>query len=155
MKKLILLFLFPFFLNAQNLYVESNFGVANIDGLGVFPGASVLFGKRFEKPESNFLFDMQVGLAFPSIITAKIGGGVFLNKEKKSAVVFGVRPWPFHLYSQINFNQGKRGQWIVSVEAGGVLLDDFLDVDLYEISLESLFQILDIVGILEKNKIKL
>jgi hypothetical protein len=139
MKKLILLFLFPFFLNAQNLYVESNFGVANIDGLGVFPGASVLFGKRFEKPESNFLFDMQVGLAFPSIITAKIGGGVFLNKEKKSAVVFGVRPWPFHLYSQINFNQGKRGQWIVSVEAGGVLLDDFLDVDLYEISLESLF----------------
>ena len=139
MNKLVLLFLFPFFLNAQNLYVESNFGVANIDGLGVFPGASVLFGKRFEKPESNFLFDMQVGLAFPSIITAKIGGGVFLNKEKKSAVVFGVRPWPFHLYSQINFNQGKRGQWIVSVEAGGVLLDDFLDVDLYEISLESLF----------------
>lgn len=133
MKKLILLFLFPFFLNAQNLYVESNFGVANIDGLGVFPGASVLFGKRFEKPESNFLFDMQVGLAFPSIITAKIGGGVFLNKEKKSAVVFGVRPWPFHLYSQINFNEGKRGQWIFSVEAGGAL------VDMYEISLESLF----------------
>ena len=56
-----------------------------------------------------------------------------MNKEKKSAVVFGVRPWPFHLYSQINFNEGKRGQWIFSVEAGGAL------VDMYEISLESLF----------------
>jgi hypothetical protein len=77
MKNLFFLLLFPFFSNAQNLYVESNFGVANIDGLGVFPGASVLFGKRFEKPESNFLLDMKVGLAFPSIITAKIGGGLF------------------------------------------------------------------------------
>ena len=82
MNKLILLFLFPFFLNAQNLYVESNFGIANIDGLGVFPGASVLFGKRFEKSESQFLLDMEIGLAFPSIVTAKIGGGVFVNKEK-------------------------------------------------------------------------
>ena len=115
------------------MYVESNFGIANIDGLGVFPGASVLFGKRFEKSESQFLLDMEIGLAFPSIVTAKIGGGVFVNKEKKSAVVFGVRPWPFHLYSQINFNEGKRGQWIFSVEAGGAL------VDMYEISLESLF----------------
>jgi hypothetical protein len=43
------------------------------------------------------------------------------------------------LYSQINFNEGKRGQWIFSVEAGGVLLDDYVDVDMYEISLESLF----------------
>ena len=121
MKKLILLFLFPFFLNAQNLYVESNFGIANIDGLGVFPGASVLFGNRFEKPESKFLLDMEIGVAFPSIVTAKIGGGIFVNKEKKSAVVFGVRPWPFHLYSQINFNEGKartmdsfsRGRWSI------------------------------------------
>jgi hypothetical protein len=37
------------------------------------------------------------------------------------------------LYSQINFNEGKRGQWIFSVEVGGAL------VDMYEISLESLF----------------
>ena len=139
MNKLVLLFLFPYFLNAQNLYVESNFGIANIDYLGVFPGASVLFGKRFEKSESNLMLDMEVGLAFPSIITAKIGGGIFVNKEKKSALVFGVRPWPFHLYSQINFNEGKRGQWIFSVEAGGVFLDDYIDIDLDEISLESLF----------------
>lgn len=139
MNKLVLLFLLPFFLNAQNLYVESNIGVASIDGLGVFPGASVLFGKRFEKSESQFLLDMEIGLAFPSIVTAKLGGGIFINKEKKSAVLFGVRPWPFHVYSQINFNEGRRGQWIVSVEAGGVLLDDYVDVDMYEISLESLF----------------
>lgn len=141
MKKLILLFLFPLSLNAQNLYVESNFGVANIDGMGFFPGASVLFGKTFEKVESNLLLDMEIGLAFPSILTAKIGGGVYINKEKKSAFVMGVRPWPFHLYSQINFNKGKRGQWIVSVEAGGVLLNNIgtRSIDLQALSLESLF----------------
>ena len=54
MNKLIVLFLFPFFLNAQNLYVESNFGIANIDGLGVFPGASVLFGKGLKSRKVNF-----------------------------------------------------------------------------------------------------
>ena len=66
MKKLLFLLLFPLFVNGQGLYIESNIGIANIDG-DIFPGTSVLFGKRFEKAESNFLLDMEIGLAFPRI----------------------------------------------------------------------------------------
>ena len=29
------------------------------------------------------LLDMEIGLAFPTIATAKIGGGFYLNKEQK------------------------------------------------------------------------
>ena len=50
MKKLLFLLLFPLFVNGQGLYIESNIGIANIDG-DIFPGTSVLFGKRFEKAE--------------------------------------------------------------------------------------------------------
>ena len=122
MKKLIFIIFFPFFVNGQGMYVESNLGIANIGG-DIFPGASVLFGKRFEKAESNYLLDVEIGVAFPTIITGKIGGGFFLNKDKKSAIVAGIRPWPLHFYTQINFNEGERGQWILSLEAGSALID--------------------------------
>ena len=140
MNKLVLLFLFPFFLSAQGGYFELNAGVARIDSYWDYgPGVSALIGKRFEFDESNFLVDMQIGLAFPSILTAKIGVGGYLDKEKKVAIIAGVRPWPLHLYAQVNLKEGVKGQWIFSVEAGGVLLDDYVDVDMYVISLESLF----------------
>ena len=122
MKKLLFLLLFPLFVNGQGLYIESNIGIANIDG-DIFPGTSVLFGKRFEKAESNFLLDMEIGLAFPTIITGKIGFGFFIDKEEKSAIVLGIRPWPLHFYTQININEGPRGQWILSFEAGSALID--------------------------------
>lgn len=86
MKNLFFLFLFPIFINAQGLYFESNIGIANIDG-DIFPGTSVLFGKRFEKAESNCLLDMEIGLAFPTIVTGKIGFGFFIDKEEKSAII--------------------------------------------------------------------
>lgn len=122
MKNLFFLLLFPIFINGQGMYVESNFGIANIDG-GIFPGASLLFGNRFDKAESNFILDMEIGLAFPTIITGKIGCGFFMNQEKKSAIVAGIRPWPLHFYTQINFNEGARGQWILSLEAGSALIE--------------------------------
>ena len=126
MKKLIFLLVFPFFSIGQDSYIEINAGLANLDDsdFSFFPGGSVLWGKVFEKTESNFLIDMQVGLALPSLVTAKIGIGSFLNKEKKSAISAGIRPWPLHLYTQVNFNEGKRGQWIVSLEAGSTLLEE-------------------------------
>lgn len=122
MKNLLFLLLFPFFVNGQGMYVEYNLGIAHIDG-DIFPGSSLLFGKRFEKAGSNYLLDMQIGLAFPTIITGKIGGGIFINKDKKSAIIAGIRPWPLHFYTQINFNEGARGQWILSLEAVSALID--------------------------------
>ena len=126
MKKLLFLLLFPFFSLGQDSYIEINAGLANLDDsdFPFFPGGSVLWGKIFEKKESNFLIDMQVGLALPSVVTAKIGIGSFLNKEKKSAISAGIRPWPLHMYTQVNFNEGKLGQWIVSLEAGSTLLEE-------------------------------
>ena len=120
LKKLLMLLLFPISIMGQNAYVEWNVGVAYID-LDDFeipcPGTSVLFGNTFET-ENNLLIDAEVGLAFPSIVTGKIGIGKYLNKENKSAFIVGVRPWPMHLYTQINLPNRKRGQWIFSVEIG-------------------------------------
>ena len=140
MNKLVLLFLFPFFLSAQGRYFELNAGVSRIDSYWDYgPGVSALIGKRFEFDESNFLVDMQIGLAFPSILTAKIGLGGYLDKEKKVAIIAGVRPWPLHAYTQVNLKEGEKGQWIISYEAGSALIDDFnVDTDL-GLSLESLF----------------
>jgi len=125
MKKLILLLFFPLFINGQGMYSEFNFGAALVADNIPLPGFSFLFGKRFEKSESNFILDMEVGLALPSIVTAKIGGGFFLNKEKKSAVTVGIRPWPLHLYGQVNFNERPRGQWIVSLELGSAIISRY------------------------------
>ena len=120
LKTLIILFVFTTFLgSAQNSYIEWNIGVANIDeGYGGdfwAPGTSVLIGKRFNLSE-NLILDAEIGLAVPSILTAKIGLGTYFNKETKSAVVFGVRPWPLHGYVQMNLPQGEKGQWIISGE---------------------------------------
>ena len=126
MKKLIVILLFPFVYSAQGEYKEYNFGLANIDSplidLEYAPGLSLLIGKRFEFQESYFLRDMQIGLALPSILTAKIGAGSYLNKERKSGILLGVRPWPLHLYTQVNLNEGIMGQWIISLEIGSALL---------------------------------
>ena len=138
MKKLIIILFFPFFISAQGEYFEVNAGVARIDSYWDYgPGVSALIGKRFEFDESNFLVDMQIGLAFPSILTAKIGVGGYLDKEKKVAIIAGVRPWPLHCYAQVNLKEGVKGEWIISSEVGSALIfDDSTD---YGLSLESLF----------------
>ena len=126
MKKLIFIFFFPFFVIGQGAYLEFNAGLAYIPEVGldisIFPGASFLVGKRFEKADGNFLLDMEIGLAFPTIATAKIGGGFYLNKEKKSAIIAGIRPWPLHLYTQINLPEGPKGQFILSFEVGSAII---------------------------------
>lgn len=104
----------------QNEYVEWNVGLANIgDGLtGIFfPGTSFLIGTRVDF-ENNLLLDLEGGLALPGYATAKLGIGAYINKEKNSAFVAGVRPWPMHCYGQINFPETNIGQWILSGELG-------------------------------------
>lgn len=117
MKTLILLLFFPLFVSGQNMYIELNFGVAKIYDTGVFPGTSLLVGNKFELKDNLFL-DTEIGLALPSIITGKIGVGRYIHKKTQTAFIVGVRPWPFHLYCQVNLPEGKRGQWILSAELG-------------------------------------
>lgn len=115
--------------NGQGAYIELNAGIANIPELGggdisLFPGASFLVGKRFEQSDGNLILDMEIGLAFPTIATGKIGGGFFLNKEEKSAIIVGIRPWPLHFYTQVNLPERPKGQFIISLEAGSALIGE-------------------------------
>lgn len=78
-------------------YIESNWGVAAIDGEFIFPGTSFLIGKRAFFNDAGFV-DAQIGLAFPTIATAKVGVG----KRWRSgwSLSTGVRIWPLHAYVQ-------------------------------------------------------
>lgn len=107
--------------NAQKKYIELNVGAALIDDgfvNGWFPGTSVLIGNQFELQNSLFL-DAEIGIAFPSVVTAKVGLGVYTNKSKNASLVFGVRPFPMHGYAQVNLPQSSVGQWLFSAEIGG------------------------------------
>ena len=118
MKKLIIiLFLSPVFLKAQKqAYLESNWGICFIGDAIVLPGTSFLIGKTMDF--NNRFIDMQIGLALPSIVTAKIGIGKYFNDEKKSNISFGVRPWPLHGYAQLGFDT-KEGKSVLLTFEGG------------------------------------
>ena len=121
-------------------YKESNYGIS-LFGSYLAPGCSMLFGKRKFYSEKMF-FDMQVGLAFPTLATGKIGVGKY-NFKKETSSSFGLRIWPAHIYIQHSgakhkiseirenrFNLLKArglmqranaiyGEWNFSIEAGG------------------------------------
>lgn len=127
-KKLILVFLFPFNLIAQGGYIEYNGGIAilgsNSYDIELGPGASALIGKQFDFTKTPFLLDMQIGLAFPSILTAKVGVGSLLYRKTGTALTFGVRPWPLHLYTQLQLFQTDFIGLFISFEAGSKLLKE-------------------------------
>jgi hypothetical protein len=101
---------------SKNSFLELNFGVAYTDDINllylIFPGASVLWGRTYIN-ENNFIFEYEAGLAFPTIVTGKLGIGKKFNNTK---VIIGVRPFPFNLYLQSSFMKGKKGYWIYSIE---------------------------------------
>ena len=129
MKTLFLLLLITFFQTigfAQNVdpenirstshhgYYELNFGAALVGETGTgfpFPGVSFLYGHKFYS--NNLIIDLEIGVALPSIGTAKLGVGF---KTKSSEVIFGFRPWPMHFYLQTQLNQKEKGGWILSLE---------------------------------------
>ena len=124
MKKLLLISLFSFFFfinseaqeisteKSKNSFVEWNFGVAYTDDSFVFPGTSVLWGRTYIN-ENNSIFEYEAGLAFPSLITGKLGIG---KKFNNTQVIVGVRPFPFNCFLQSSFAKEKKGYWIASVE---------------------------------------
>ena len=116
MKKLILLLLLiPSigYCQYSNSYNEINAGVI-LDGISFegstvidadffFPGASFLWGKTKYYQNNTFL-DYQYGLAFPTIITGKIGFGIG-NSESIISISSGLRPWPPTVYMQLNVKE--------------------------------------------------
>lgn len=124
MKTLILMTLLSIFVSksvAQDIatgktkhsFVEWNFGAAYLSNEdSVFPGTSVLWGKTYIN-ENNFIIEYEAGFALPSLVTAKVGIGKQFHNTK---VIMGVRPFPFHLFMQSSFTNGKKGYWITSIE---------------------------------------
>ena len=103
MKKIILILtLVPLltFSQSKNIYKEFNFGIAVLDG-AAFPGASFLFGNT-SYYSNNTLLDYQIGAAFPSIITGKVGFGI---GNEDFAAIIGFRPWPTCPYLQLSIKE--------------------------------------------------
>ena len=104
MKKIILILsLVPLltFSQSKNIYKEFNFGIAVVDAIGAFPGASFLIGNT-SYYSNNTLLDYQIGIAFPSIFTGKVGFGI---GNEDFAAIIGFRPWPTCPYLQLSIKE--------------------------------------------------
>lgn len=106
MKKLLLiLFFIPTILYCQysTTYKEFNAGIYLGEDILVFPGASFLWGTTIYY-HNNTLLDYEIGLAFPTLATAKLGFGI--GNDNNSAII-GLRPWPTSFYFQYTFKEKR------------------------------------------------
>ena len=86
--------------------LEWNTGVSYIDLDGYFPGCSYLIGTTYIT-KSNLVLDAQIGLAFPTLVTGKIGFGL---KTKNTIITAGIRPFPSHAYIQMQWSPNNKHQ---------------------------------------------
>ena len=97
-KKLkIILISFLFFSLNSHAQISKNYKELNI---GFPPGSSFLYGKTTYY--KNTLIDLEIGPAFPSVITGKIGVGLGTDNF---AFLIGIRPFPLFTYLQINIRE--------------------------------------------------
>ena len=101
--------------------MELNGGIAFLDDFK-FPGASFLYGATI-RTKSNMIFEFSGGVAFPTVVTGKIGIGLYAENTK---FVVGIRPFPFNLYLQIDFPRTYKGNWIISFEVNPLDENDSL-----------------------------
>jgi len=117
MKTILLMLMVPFAMFGQsnietNKFVEANVGLATIDGYSyntAFPGCSVLYGQTTSFDEA-IVVEWEVGLAFPSIATGKVGFGFGNNKNN---VMASLRIWPLTFGPQIRIEN-----FVASFEIG-------------------------------------
>jgi hypothetical protein len=151
MKNLLLIWLFCFLCSSLSLaqtpneneatqtinqgYYEVNFGLALIDGdiEAPFPGISLLIGNK-SYFKNNIIVDVEIGLALPSIGTAKLGIGY---KTRSSEFTIGIRPWPMHFYLQTQLNSKLKGGWIMSVEISPYLFNRTYGETAQKLSMQS------------------
>ena len=109
-------------------FFEWNFGVAFVsfgsDDYFPSPGGSALWGTTFINQE-NLIFEYEVGFAFPTLVTGKIGVGKRFNNTN---IVVGVRPYPFNLYAQTSFSTNKNKSWIASIEGNPMGSDQRISI---------------------------
>ena len=94
--------------------LEWNAGVcATDDVVDYFPGCSYLIGTTYIT-KSNLVLDAQIGLAFPTLATGKVGIGF---KAENVIITAGIRPYPSHAYLQLQWlPYNKRHSFIFSFE---------------------------------------
>ena len=83
-------------------YKEFNAGVYLGEDIGVFPGASFLWGKTIYY--NNTLLDYEIGFALPTLATAKLGFGI--GNDNNSGII-GLSPWPTSIYFQYTFREKR------------------------------------------------
>ena len=106
--------------------LEWNAGVSYIDLDGYFPGCSYLIGTTYIT-KSNLVLDAQIGLAFPTFVTGKIGFGL---KAKNSIITAGIRPFPAHAYIQMQWSpNNKHRSFIFSFEESAYSMTNDYDWD--------------------------
>ena len=93
-------------------FFEANAGLAFVPF--PFPGVSYLYGTTFVNKD-DVIFEYQIGLALPSLFTAKLGMG---KRFDNTDVVIGIRPFQLHFYAQTSFNNNATNSWIASIEVG-------------------------------------
>jgi hypothetical protein len=95
--------------------LEWNAGVSasDADEGEYFPGCSYLIGTTYIT-KSNVVVDAQIGLAFPTGVTGKVGVGF---KAKNAIITAGIRPYPSHAYLQLQWlPYNKHHSFIFSFE---------------------------------------
>lgn len=107
----ILLILFVLTTNAQTrtTYSEINAGIAT-GVIPIFPGASSLVGATVKYP-SGIIVDYQGGIAFPTLLTGKVGVGIPVDHNMD--LTFGVRVLPSTFYAQLLVSRPNRKSDIV------------------------------------------
>lgn len=115
MKKLIaILLLVPVLVLGQSNkpkrdFVELNVGMADTWMIGWFPGASSLWGRTIQY-DNGTVGEYQIGLALPSVVTAKVGVGL---GNLDNNVMLAIRPFPLTIGPQV-----KLGVLTFSAELG-------------------------------------
>ena len=106
--------------------LEWNAGVSYIDDGLYFPGFSYLIGTTYIT-KSNLVLDAQIGLAFPTLVTGKIGFGL---KAKNTIITAGIRPFPSHAYIQMQWApNNKHHSFIFSYEESAYSMTNNYDWD--------------------------
>jgi len=94
-----------FFAQESSRYVETNAGLSYTEEIGLAPGISFLYGQRKFLSNTTFL-DVQGGVAFPSIVTMKVGCG-YRSAVSGFSASTGVRIWPAHAYVQFGLPDNR------------------------------------------------
>ena len=98
----------------RTTYSEINAGIST-GVVPIFPGASSLVGATVRYP-SGFLIDYEGGIAFPTLLTGKIGVGIPVDYNMDLSV--GVRALPSSIYAQLLVKRPtKKSDLVFTAEA--------------------------------------